>query len=184
MNRHDVRRLHTYRPFKRRSKYVTVAFMHRLRERTDIYRHRMRCQVSAFFAVTSLAAVFPGFVLGAEDEQVSLGMPFGHKRAPLPVSHPTVPLWSAHPEDNLLAKEGSDGPLTHDADVCIIGTGTTGVSAAYHVARSVADKPISDDPLKIVLLEARDFCAFLSRLALLPVLARLTVCDDRLRRNW
>ena len=102
------------------------------------------------FAAPSTAQVLP---LRADSSLTELWEPAG-----LPVSNPTIPLWSAHPEDNPLAKVGSEGPLTSDADVCIIGTGTTGTSAAYHVAKSVAETPLQGDPLKIVLLEARDFC--------------------------
>ena len=113
-------------------------------------------------AIVSLSSLLSN-ALG--EQQATLGVAIGQvEPAPLPVSNPTVPFWSAHPEsDNPLAKVGSQGPLTHDADVCIIGTGTTGVSAAYHVARGVAERPLSKDPLKIVLLEARDFCEFAKR---------------------
>jgi glycine/D-amino acid oxidase-like deaminating enzyme len=65
-----------------------------------------------------------------------------------------------------LAAEGSDGPFTGDADICIIGSGITGVSAAYHLALAAerGDLPRADNsgPLRVVILEARDFCeAFL-----------------------
>lgn len=51
-----------------------------------------------------------------------------------------------------MAKEGSDGPLINDADLCIIGSGITGISAAYHISK------MSEKPMKLVILEARDFC--------------------------
>ncbi|KAI0351289.1 FAD dependent oxidoreductase [Trametes cingulata] len=82
--------------------------------------------------------------------------------APLPVPNPTKSFWlDSAPDANPLAKEGSDGPLTHDADIAIIGSGITGVSAAYHLARILAERDDADrtTPLKIVILEARDFCS-------------------------
>lgn len=54
--------------------------------------------------------------------------------ASLPVPNPTKSFWIDTPGANPLAKEGSEGILTSDADVCIIGSGITGVSAAYHLA--------------------------------------------------
>ena len=124
---------------------------------------RVIASTSLLAIIVSLSSLLPS-VLG--EQQATLGISVGKVQpAPLPVSNPTIPFWSAHlGSDNPLAKVGSEGPLTHDADVCIIGTGTTGVSAAYHVARSVAERPLSESPLKIVLLEARDFCEYLRRM--------------------
>ncbi|KAJ7066125.1 FAD dependent oxidoreductase [Mycena amicta] len=81
---------------------------------------------------------------------------------PLPVANPTHSFWIDSPGANPLASEGSDGPLTETADVCIIGSGITGVSAAYHLSVAVARGEIpsvSDKPLRVVILEARDFCS-------------------------
>ncbi|KAG9224333.1 hypothetical protein CCMSSC00406_0004832 [Pleurotus cornucopiae] len=85
-------------------------------------------------------------------------LPDGHRPASLPVRNPTKSFWIDTPGANPLAKEGSSGDLTSDADVCIIGSGITGVSAAYHLAKAAN---ASDDnfDLKIVILEARDFCS-------------------------
>ena len=75
--------------------------------------------------------------------------------SPFPVHNATRSYWMAGvPGVNPLAREGSSGPLTTDADVCIIGSGITGVSVAYHLSQ-LMDK----DPLSVVILEARDFCA-------------------------
>ncbi|THH07853.1 hypothetical protein EW145_g3099 [Phellinidium pouzarii] len=73
--------------------------------------------------------------------------------ASLPVANSTRSFW-LHPSDevNPLARKGSTGPLTSDADICIIGSGITGVSAAYHLSKMSPNK-------KIVMLEARDFCS-------------------------
>lgn len=73
--------------------------------------------------------------------------------APLPVPNSTKSFW-LHPQSvvNPLADEGSDGYLVQDADVCIIGSGITGVSSAYHLSREIPGK-------KVVVLEAREFCS-------------------------
>ena len=75
--------------------------------------------------------------------------------SPFPVHNATRSYWMAGvPGVNPLAREGSSGPLTTDADVCIIGSGITGVSVAYHLSQLMGK-----DPLSVVILEARDFCA-------------------------
>lgn len=74
----------------------------------------------------------------------------------LPVPNPTHSFWINLPGANPLGKEGSQDDVTPDADICIIGSGITGVSAAYHLARNL---PTTDCvPSKVVILEARDFC--------------------------
>ncbi|ESK91655.1 fad dependent oxidoreductase [Moniliophthora roreri MCA 2997] len=76
-------------------------------------------------------------------------------RSSLPVQNATTSFWfTANP----LAKEGSEGPLTREADVCIIGSGITGASIAYHLAGE-AEGPGVQQPLRVVVLEARDFCS-------------------------
>ncbi|KII83380.1 hypothetical protein PLICRDRAFT_47270 [Plicaturopsis crispa FD-325 SS-3] len=72
---------------------------------------------------------------------------------PLPVPDPTRAFWLS-PDANPLATEGSTGPITDDADVVIVGSGLTGVGAAYHLAELLKDRPT-----KVVILEARDFCS-------------------------
>ncbi|KAH8825314.1 FAD dependent oxidoreductase [Flagelloscypha sp. PMI_526] len=67
----------------------------------------------------------------------------------LPVENPTRSFWlDSSPDLNPLAEVGSQGVLPTDADVCIIGSGITGVSTAYHLNGQV----------KVVILEARKFC--------------------------
>ncbi|KAF8880122.1 FAD dependent oxidoreductase-domain-containing protein [Mucidula mucida] len=73
-----------------------------------------------------------------------------HPVSSLPVANPTKSFWIDSPGANPLAKEGSVGDLTVEADVCIIGSGITGISAAYHLSKKAG--------LKVVVLEARDFC--------------------------
>ena len=114
------------------------------------------------FALTLSNFPFPGLHRLPQPQQATLGVPLAkYKPAPLPVWSPTVPFWPARGlKDNPLAKGGSEATLTSDADICIIGTGTTGVSAAYHVVHSVAEHPLGGAPVKVILLEARDFCMF------------------------
>jgi hypothetical protein len=79
--------------------------------------------------------------------------------ANLPTPNPTGSFWFRSPDANPLATQGSEGDLTHDADVCIIGSGITGVSAAYHLAQSIRAKgEPGTAPFTAVILEARDFC--------------------------
>ena len=82
------------------------------------------------------------------------------KPASLPSQNPTHSYWTdSSPDANPLACEGSAGPLTTDADVCIIGSGFTGVGVAYHLSEAIAIDTQLQSPLKVVILEARDFCA-------------------------
>ena len=76
-----------------------------------------------------------------------------------PVSNATRSFWmNGAPGVNPLARAGSTGPLTTDADICIIGSGMTGVSVAYHLSKLFRDNATSQDALSVVILEARDFC--------------------------
>lgn len=56
---------------------------------------------------------------------------------------------------NPLAREGSEGPIEHDADLVIVGAGITGVSIALEMSKLVRKE---GEEMKVVLLEARDFC--------------------------
>lgn len=71
----------------------------------------------------------------------------------LPVDNPTKSFWLNTPDANPLADAGSTGELTEDADVCIIGSGITGVSAAWHLSNGL-ERP------SVVILEAREFCTY------------------------
>lgn len=51
-----------------------------------------------------------------------------HGPANLPVPNPSKSFWiDSSPDANPLRAEGSTGSLTDDADVCIIGSGITGM---------------------------------------------------------
>lgn len=102
------------------------------------------------------------------DEWISLQKVFSverNKPAGLPSQNPTRSFWTdSSPDANPLAREGSTGALTTDADVCIIGSGITGVGAAYHLSEAIAANTVQlEAPLKVVILEARDFCAYVLR---------------------
>ncbi|KAG6335811.1 hypothetical protein ID866_3269 [Astraeus odoratus] len=85
--------------------------------------------------------------------------PRQHKPASLPSENPTHSFWThSSPDANPLAREGSEDPLTADADICIIGSGITGVGVAYHLSEAISNGAILDSPLSVVILEARDFC--------------------------
>lgn len=92
------------------------------------------------------------------EHQITFESPTDHGPASLPVPNPTQSFWlDSSPDANPLGKEGSDVPLTSDADVCIIGSGISGVSAAYHLSKAIEADPKLGS-LKAVILEARDFC--------------------------
>src|ERR1700754_56081 len=61
--------------------------------------------------------------------------------ASLPVPNPTKSIWITKSsgdegsDPNPLANEGNEGPLTTEVDVVIIGSGISGVSAAFHLGR-------------------------------------------------
>jgi hypothetical protein len=81
------------------------------------------------------------------------------KSESFPVSNATHSFWmNGAPGVNPLARAGSTGPLTADGDVCIIGSGMTGVSVAYHLSKLFGDNATLHDALSIIILEARDFC--------------------------
>ncbi|KAF7370148.1 DAO domain-containing protein [Mycena sanguinolenta] len=86
-----------------------------------------------------------------------------HKPADLPQLNPTHSFWIDSLGANPLADEGSTGTLTDAADVCIIGSGITGVSAAYHLANTVKSErfpvPHQGTKVRAVILEAREFCS-------------------------
>lgn len=78
----------------------------------------------------------------------------------LPVFNATRSFWmDGAPGVNPLARAGSTGALTADADICIIGSGITGVSVAYHLSKLFGNNATSQDTLSVVILEARDFCS-------------------------
>ncbi|CDO74745.1 hypothetical protein BN946_scf184411.g2 [Trametes cinnabarina] len=104
-------------------------------------------------------AVLPLFLNVLAEQQAALERPVDAPPAPLPVPNPTKSYWIDTAGANPLAKEGSDGQLTADADIAIIGSGISGVSTAFHIARLLAEEGSTERPLEVVILEARDFCS-------------------------
>lgn len=102
-------------------------------------------------------AALPIVTNALEDSQRILELQVDHGPAPLPVANWTKSFWINAPGANPLAAEGSEGPLTQDADVCILGSGLTGVSAAYHLGKELEGQE-DVEKLKVVILDARDFC--------------------------
>ncbi|KAJ7181110.1 FAD dependent oxidoreductase [Mycena filopes] len=101
-------------------------------------------------------------VLPLNASQKAFEDPARAKPSSLPVPHPTPSLWINSIGANPLAAEGSKGVFIADADVCILGSGITGVSAAYHLSIAVERGDIArptGNPLRVVILEARDFCS-------------------------
>ena len=59
-------------------------------------------------------------------------------RVSLPSSNSTNSFWlHLSPEDSPLANVGSTGPLTQDADICVIGSGITGVGVVWHLVKDL-----------------------------------------------
>jgi hypothetical protein len=84
-------------------------------------------------------------------------------RAAIPRLNPTKSFWTDGEDDcNPLAKQGSSGNLPNNVDVCIIGSGITGVSVAYHLSEIVKQRQCDDEKKKpnltVAIVEARDFC--------------------------
>jgi hypothetical protein len=79
-------------------------------------------------------------------------------RQALPVPNPTVSFWQKGLDSAILPVEDNNGPLPTDVDICIIGSGISGVAAAYHFAKQFAREHSRTEPVKAVILEARDFC--------------------------
>lgn len=92
-------------------------------------------------------------------EQARFSFGISQEKVSLPTDNPTLSFWT-HGENNAnpLATEGSEGPLSDDIDIAIIGSGITGVSLAYHLSQSLQ---LLNSPLKIAVLEARNFCEYI-----------------------
>ncbi|EED83205.1 predicted protein [Postia placenta Mad-698-R] len=82
------------------------------------------------------------------DQQPTLLSPTDQGFAPLLVPNSTRSFWIDTPGANPLAKEGSQGTLTADADVCIIGSRITGISAAYHLGIALEENQYAETPPK------------------------------------
>ncbi|KAI0782801.1 FAD dependent oxidoreductase [Abortiporus biennis] len=95
----------------------------------------------------------------SEHQEVIGQKPSEPYQAPLPQPNSTKAFWFTGTDVNPSPTEGSDGPLPEDADICIIGSGITGVSAAYHLANAFKNETGLSRPVRAVILEAREFCS-------------------------
>ena len=123
----------------------------------------MRILIPLPIAILTLMATFPVPLHARAEHQTVIALPRpGSNRTSLPVANSTKSFWFTDPGVHPAPNEGSDGPLTSDADICIIGSGITGVSTAYHLAKAFKDDQTllrgSQKQIKAVILEARDFC--------------------------
>lgn len=107
--------------------------------------------------LASLLLALEGSTLPLQDAQTVFR---SNAYSSLPVPGPTKSFWTHGTADaNPLAAEGSEGPLTSEADVCIVGSGIAGTSVAYHLSNLVKTARIDvGTPVSAVILEARDFC--------------------------
>jgi hypothetical protein len=109
-------------------------------------------------SVQSLAA-FSQMTPSPDQSQAIFSPPPESASESFPVSNATRSFWmDGAPGVNPLARAGSTGLLTTDADICVIGSGITGVSVAYHLSKLFGNNATSQDALSVVVLEARDFC--------------------------
>lgn len=80
----------------------------------------------------------------------------GDERArALPVSNPSISYWQANSQDSPIHNHGNTDALPDEAsiaDVCIIGSGISGATAAYSLQQQAPN-------LSIVMLEARQACS-------------------------
>ncbi|KAH9989908.1 FAD dependent oxidoreductase [Russula compacta] len=121
--------------------------------------HTRQLLVIGLLSVQSLATWSPTHLHDPLQDQFQaiFSPPPGSAFESLPVSNATRSFWMAgKPGVNPLARIGSTGPLTTDADICIIGSGITGVSVAYHLSKLLGNEATA---LSVVILEARDFCS-------------------------
>ena len=92
----------------------------------------------------------------------------------LPAQNATRSFWLASPEDNPLAEEGGKGELTENAEVCIVGSGITGVSVAWHLSQTMKEYKSKTN---VVILEAREFCEH-------DLMKNLSILEFILCRFW
>lgn len=71
----------------------------------------------------------------------------------IPQLNASIPYWTIPLSP--IARQGHDVPLPSDADIVIIGSGITGTS----VAKALLEQDRGTEPLKIVMLDARDACS-------------------------
>ena len=116
-----------------------------------------RTSILVFLLLNSMSDLPVPLNVRAEHQAV-LERPTSKPPPTLPVANGTQSFWLRNPNVYPPPAHGSEDALTNDADICIIGSGITGVSAAYHLARSFSGDKAPKEPVKAVILEAREFC--------------------------
>ncbi|KAF8804190.1 FAD dependent oxidoreductase [Phlegmacium glaucopus] len=108
----------------------------------------------------SSCLLFIPVLIAAMDFQFAFQTNPDHHLVSLPSSNSTKSFWlDLSPEGSPLADVGSTGPLTQDADICVIGSGITGVGVVWHLVKDFQEILEDDTKMKVVLLEARQFCS-------------------------
>lgn len=110
--------------------------------------------LKAALILLSAATLCAPLSIGPEHQRV-LELSASRPPPALPVANATLSFWLREPNVHPAPTYGSKGPLTTDADICIVGSGITGVSTAYHLSNAFKD---AEKPVKAVVLEAREFC--------------------------
>ena len=121
--------------------------------------------LATIITMASIELDIPLNVHAFDQQQAILQLPAPsyYTHASLPVPNATRSFWIHNLDKDQTPRldEGSEGELSGDADVCIVGSGITGTSAAYHLANLFAESSEVDGQekkLKVVMLEAREFC--------------------------
>lgn len=115
-------------------------------------------ELSPLVVLSSCLLLVPVLIAAMGDHHDTTASVLG-PRVSLPSLNSTTSFWlDLPPEECPLADVGSTGSLTQDADICVIGSGITGVGVVWHLVKNLQDSLEDHAKMKIVLLEARQFC--------------------------
>lgn len=76
----------------------------------------------------------------------------------LPKEDYTVSFWLANARNSHHLERRTTQDLPTEVDLCIIGSGLSGVMLVYFLMTALADSKDPQEPLRILMLEARQFC--------------------------
>lgn len=114
--------------------------------------------MKALVVLSSCLLLVPVLIAAMGDHHEATARVLG-PRVSLPSLNSTTSFWlDLTPEESPLANVGSTGSLTQDADICVIGSGITGVGVVWNLVKNLRDSLEDHAKMKIVLLEARQFC--------------------------
>ncbi|KAF8152278.1 FAD dependent oxidoreductase [Crassisporium funariophilum] len=117
---------------------------------------RTRCFLTSVWFFLANIRLISGHNLIQEDSQTTFNSKPLRPQVGSPTPNPSLSFWLDTPSANPLADEGSQGALTADADVCVVGSGITGVGVAWHLANAFGEAATKK---RVVVLEARRFCS-------------------------